>query len=58
MKGKSHITVYMGLLYGRMYPRKRVIIMTLDQDSAKQTRKRLAEVNGGARPFNVKVKVV
>jgi hypothetical protein len=57
MQGKSRMFIDVSLQYAKTYPDKKVVIMTLSQESAKQVRKQLVEANGGARPFNIKVRV-
>jgi hypothetical protein len=56
MRAKNRIAVDSALLFARMYPGKRTVIMTLNEATAKEARERLATQNGGARPFNVKVR--
>jgi len=56
MRGKSKFAALAAVLWAKANPGKRAMIVTGTEESAKRHREWLAEENGGARPFNVKVK--
>lgn len=56
MRGRSRFAALGALLFAKMNPGKRAMIVTGTDENAKRHREWLAEANGGARPFNVKVK--
>jgi len=58
MRGKSRVAVDCALMHARLNPGKRVLIYSADEATAKEARSRLAEQNGGARPFNVAVRAL
>lgn len=58
MRGKSKFIAMGAVLWAQMNPGKRGLIVCGTEESAKEHRRALAEHNGGARPFNVKVSTV
>jgi hypothetical protein len=58
MRVKNKIAIDGALLFARMNPRKRALVVTPSEEAATEVRDRLAQQNGGARPFNVKVQTL
>lgn len=56
MSGKSKWAAMAAVAYAKANPGKRALIVTGTEESAKRHRSWLVEQNGGARPFNVKVR--
>jgi hypothetical protein len=54
--GKSRFIPMAAVAWAKANPGKRGVIFTGTEQSAERHRKLLAEENGGARPFNVRVK--
>jgi len=56
--GKSTFVANWALAWAKAYPGKKGAILCGTEDGAKRARRQLTEANGGARPFNVAVKVI
>lgn len=56
--GKSTFIANWAATWAKANPGKKGVILTGTEEGAKRARKQLTEANGGARPFNVRVKRV